>query len=232
MINHLARLKELRNKPNKEPAEKKDFEDFWHYKERSSFYDFTTVDTYISDSDKPSVEKTEFVKAPTEAVPKVPKVPDAMISCTTSNFGKALDEVKNYKLYGASRNRHGQAILCAEMFIREWAAIAASLGWSDADVVALSWWLGVRLVRAVGPEHAVAEDGDVFDRTTRKSLKSPLQANRPEAQKSSKSLIKCRDCGRGRSHPSLCRLAASPAFDRRASGAFSLVGGQFTAACM
>jgi hypothetical protein len=58
------------------------------------------------------------------------------------------------------------------MFLNEWGELAAEFGWSVDDIFdlrgGLAWWLGVEVVRAIGPKHAITEASRVFDRMTRK----------------------------------------------------------------
>jgi hypothetical protein len=71
------------------------------------------------------------------------------------------------------RLRQDHARWAEAMFRQHWSDLAIAFEWSDADIRALAAWLGVRVVRALGPEHAVAEDGEAFDRVTRKTWNNP-----------------------------------------------------------
>jgi hypothetical protein len=65
------------------------------------------------------------------------------------------------------------------MFINEWGAMAAGFGWAPDDIFGrsgLAYWLGVEIVRAVGPAHAVTESGRIFDRITRGTWVNPYAA--------------------------------------------------------
>jgi hypothetical protein len=94
---------------------------------------------------------------------------------------------KKAKPYGVTRSHHDQACWAAEMFLNEWASLAAEFGWTEDDVFAprrgihrgrgiqsgLAYWLGVEIVTALGPEHAVTKGNRVFDRITRQTWINP-----------------------------------------------------------
>jgi hypothetical protein len=82
----------------------------------------------------------------------------------------ALAKFKQYAPYG-KRFLHDQACWGAEMFLRQWGDVAAELEWPLDDIFGrngLAWWLGVEIVTALGPEHAVTETNRVYDRITHK----------------------------------------------------------------
>jgi hypothetical protein len=85
------------------------------------------------------------------------------------HYRAALTKFKDRRSHGVTRLRHDQACWAAEMFLDEWEAMAAEFGWSVDDIFAsngVARWLGVELVTALGPEHAVTETRRIYDRVT------------------------------------------------------------------
>ncbi|HEY8124548.1 MAG TPA: hypothetical protein VIF88_03900 [Methylocystis sp.] len=81
---------------------------------------------------------------------------------------------------GTDAARHGQAVAAAGLFLKEWSELASVFGWSLEDIFSpggLAWWLGVDVVRALGPEHAATEAERVFDRVTRADWRNPYAKN-------------------------------------------------------
>jgi hypothetical protein len=87
----------------------------------------------------------------------------------------ALEVFKQARPYGGSRLRHGQACWAAEMFLNEWESLAVAFEWTAEDIFdspcarnnhggGLAYWLGVDIVTALGPDHAVTETNRVFER--------------------------------------------------------------------
>jgi hypothetical protein len=103
------------------------------------------------------------------------------VAVAISELNTALEAFRKACPTGVTRLRHDQACWAAEMFLREWAGLAADLGWTTADIFdspravrgGLAYWLGVELVTAVGPDHAVTENNRVFDRITRQTWVNP-----------------------------------------------------------
>jgi len=88
---------------------------------------------------------------------------------TFSAYRAALAKFAERRPHGVTRLRHDQAYWAAEMFLGEWETMAAEFGWSADDIFAsngLTWWLGVELVTALGPDHAVTETRRIYDRVT------------------------------------------------------------------
>jgi hypothetical protein len=67
------------------------------------------------------------------------------------------------------------------MFLTEWESLAAIFEWTVEDIFdpprtngsGLAYWLGVEVVTALGPAHAVTEGNRVFDRVTRATWINP-----------------------------------------------------------
>jgi hypothetical protein len=102
----------------------------------------------------------------------------------TLNLGAyrlAFDTFRAYRPYGITRFRHDQAVWAAEIFLNEWVDFAAELGWPVEDIFnrnGLIWWLGVEIVRALGPEHAVTEASRIYDRLTHRDWVNPYGSSR------------------------------------------------------
>jgi hypothetical protein len=88
---------------------------------------------------------------------------------TVDAYRAALANFKKRRSHDVTRLRHDQACWAAEMFLGEWGAMTAEFGWSVDDIFApngLARWLGVELVTALGPDHAVTETRRIYDRVT------------------------------------------------------------------
>jgi hypothetical protein len=84
-------------------------------------------------------------------------------------FRLELAKFKESRPHGVTRFRHGQACWAAEMFLTEWEELAFEFEWPVDDIFGrggLAMWLGVEIVTALGPEHAVTETNRVYDRVT------------------------------------------------------------------
>jgi hypothetical protein len=109
--------------------------------------------------------------AATAAPAPAPICADAAIGpAKVANLLHFRSEFAKFKArpHSATRFRHDQACWAAEMFIDEWGALASGFEWTVADVFGrggLAYWLGVEVVRAVGPDHAITEAGRIFDRS-------------------------------------------------------------------
>lgn len=88
---------------------------------------------------------------------------------TLPAYRSALVKFKDHRPHGFTRFRHDQACWAAEMFLIQWGELATEFGW-PVDYIfgphGLAWWLGVEIVTALGPEHAVTEVTRVYDRVT------------------------------------------------------------------
>jgi hypothetical protein len=88
---------------------------------------------------------------------------------TVDAYRAALANFKKRRPHGITRLRHDQACWAGEMFLGEWETMAAEFSWSADDIFApdgLARWLGVEVVTALGPEHAVTETRRIYDRVT------------------------------------------------------------------
>jgi hypothetical protein len=88
---------------------------------------------------------------------------------TAATLRAGLAAFKERRPYSVTRFRHDQACWAAEVFLAEWKELVIAFEWQVEDIFGrggLAWWLGVELVTALGPEHAVAEVGRVFDRAS------------------------------------------------------------------
>jgi hypothetical protein len=113
------------------------------------------------------------------------KFPAVATIATFQDFEKEFDRFQNGWSQGQPKWRKDQACWCAELFLRDWGQLAVEFGWTPDDIFAsiggarrgLAWWLaadGTDVIRALGPEHAVTEDGSrIYDRVTRCSWVRP-----------------------------------------------------------
>jgi len=111
------------------------------------------------------------------------KFPAVATIATLQDF--EFDKFQNGWSQGQPKWRKDQACWCAELFLRDWGQLAVEFGWTPDDIFAsvrgartgLAWWLavdGTDVIRALGPEHAVTEDGSrIYDRVTRCSWVRP-----------------------------------------------------------
>jgi hypothetical protein len=91
---------------------------------------------------------------------------------SVADYKEVLEQFRKLSAFILSRHRHDQAIWAAEMFLREWGALASEFGWTAEDIFmrpcgnksGLAYWLETEIVTALGPEHAVTERDRVFDR--------------------------------------------------------------------
>lgn len=78
------------------------------------------------------------------------------------------------RAFGIDEARWWQTIDAGGRFLDQWGSLASEFGWTPGDLFdmpgdgktgGLLWWLSGEAVRSLGPEHAIAVSGGVFDRT-------------------------------------------------------------------
>jgi hypothetical protein len=97
------------------------------------------------------------------------------IGQSEAEYRTALAAFKTRRQPGITRFRHDQACWAGEMFLNEWESLAVDFEWTAEDIFdppragsnhsgGLAYWLGVDIVTALRPEHAVTETNRVFER--------------------------------------------------------------------